>query len=262
MKRITLLACIAMAAIACNQLSSATSTNKMHKPIPDIISDNVKGKVQQIVTETYLIDSVTGKMGKLESKGTEIYDDNGYATSFINYTANDSATTVTKLERDANGYTTGVNSTKNDKPLSSMKIEVDSMGKYTLATSFDSLGKVDVYYDEITTNDFGQVTGAKGHHADSSLKMSFTNDFDSVYYSGGESKDSVGKITYTSKVQLNEKKDPAQIDETNVVKDSTTKTTTVYAYDKWDAQGNWTQQTTTQNGKPKKIIVRTITYKE
>ena len=56
-------------------------------------------------------------------------------------------------------------------------------------------------------------------------------------------------------------KDPAQMDETTVSKDSTTKTNTVYAYDTWDNNGNWTQQTTTENNKPKKIIKRVITYK-
>ena len=126
----------------------------------------------------------------------------------------------------------------------------------------DSTGKLDVYYDEITTNDFGEVTGAKGHHFDSTIKMSFTNNFDSVYYVGGESKDSVGKTTYSAMLKLDDKRNPTQMEETNVSKDSTTKTTTTYTYDKWDDKGNWTQQSTTENGKPKKIIVRTITYKQ
>src|SRR5258706_7916789 len=129
MRKFTIVACIAVTAFACNQPSA--SEDKTHKPVPDLISENVKGKVQQIVTETYLIDSVTGKMGKLESKGTETFDDNGYTNSYSNYTANDSATMLTKLDHDASGFTTGVTTTKNDKPVSSMKIMVDSMGKYS-----------------------------------------------------------------------------------------------------------------------------------
>ncbi len=262
MKIFTILICIALIAFACTQKPSSASEEKTHNAAPDLITENVKGNVQQIVTETYLIDSSTGKMGKLESKSTEVYDENGYATSYNNYTANDSATMLTKYDRDANGFVTGIVTTKNDKPSSSMKITVDSMGKYTSAVSYDSTSKLDVYYDEIGTNEFGEVTGAKGHHADSTMKMSFTNNFDSVYYIGGESKDSVGKVTYSSVLKLDDKKNPVQMDETNVKKDSTTKTTTTYTYDKWDDKGNWTQQTTTENGKPKKIIVRTITYKQ
>jgi hypothetical protein len=260
MRQFTIVACIAAAALACNQPSSNSKTTS-HKAASDLAGENVKGKVQQVVAETYLIDSATGKMGKLESKNTEDYDDDGYATTVSNYTANDSATVVTKFDHDANGFVTAITTTKNGKPFSSMKIVADS-GKYIAATSYDSTGKVDVFYDEITTNDFGQVTGAKGHHPDSTLKMTFTNNFDSVYYTGGESKDSVGKTTYSSTLKLNDKKYAAQMNETNVGKDSTTKTMTTYAYDKWDDKSNWTQQTITENGKPKKIVVRTITYKQ
>jgi len=261
MKLFTILTCIAFTAFSCTQKPSS-SEEKTHRPAPDAIAENVKGMVQQIVTETYLVDSTTGKMGKLESKSTEIFDDNGYTTSYSNHTSNDGATMVTKYDRDSNGYVTGIVTTKNDKPSSSMKITVDSVGKYASAISYDSTGKLDVYYDKIGTNDFGEVTSATGHHPDSTIKMSFTNNFDSVYYIGGESKDSLGKTTYSAVLKLDEKKNAVQMDETNVKKDSTTKTTTAYAYDKWDDKENWTQQSTTENGKPKKIIVRTIAYKQ
>lgn len=252
---------IAVIALACNQVSSSSEKN-MHKAVADIKSENLKGQVKQLETDTYLIDSVNGKMGKLESKSIETYNDDGYTVSSSNHTPKDSSTTLTNYSHDANGFITTITTTKNGKPLSSMKIMVDSMGKYTQATSFDSTGKEDVFYDEITSNDFGEVLGAKGHHADSTLKMTFTNTFDSIFYAGGESKDSVGKLTYSADVKLNDKKDPAQMEETTVTKDSTTKTNTSYAYDSWDNQGNWTQQTASEKGKPKKIIKRIITYKQ
>ncbi len=194
------------------------------KSIPDNESENLKGKVQQLETDTYLVDSATGKMGKLESKSVEMYDDNGYTTSYSYFTTKDSATMLYKYGHDVNGFMTSMATTKNDKPFSSMKVVVDSLGNYTLATSYDSTGKVDVFYDSITANKFGQVLSGKGHHADSSLKMTFVNNYDSVYYVGGESKDSVGKLTYSAIIKLNDKNDPQQTDETSVTKDSTTKT--------------------------------------
>jgi hypothetical protein len=141
-----------------------------------------------------------------------------------------------------------------------MKLDVDSLGKYVLATSYDSTGKVDVIYTDIQSNDFGQVLSAKGLHPDSSLKTTFTNRYDSIFYLGGESKDSVGKVTYSSSVTLNDKKDPASMSETKVTKDSSTTTNTVYAYGNTDSEGNWTEQTVTVDGKPSKIVKRTITY--
>jgi hypothetical protein len=92
--------------------------------------------------------------------------------------------------------------------------------------------------------------------------MTFKNNFDSIYYVGGENKDSVGKVTYSSAVKLDDKRNPVETNETSVTKDSTTKTNTTYGYNTWDDKGNWTQQTITENGKPKKIVTRVITYKQ
>lgn len=250
---------IAVLALACHQ-NTSTSGNVV-KSIPDLKSENLKGNIQQLETDTYLVDSVTGKMGKLDGKGIEIYNDSGYTVSYSNYSPKDNSTTVYKYDHNANGFTTDMTTTKNNKPLSSMKILVDSTGHYSLATSFDSTGKEDVYYDSIKSNDYGEVLSAKGHHPDSTLKMTFVNKFDSVYYVGGESKDSVGKLTYSSSVKLNDKRDPQQMDETTVTKDSTKNTTTTYTYDAWDNHGNWIQQTSSEKGKPKKIVKRIITYK-
>jgi hypothetical protein len=86
---------------------------------------------------------------------------------------------------------------------------------------------------------------------------------------GDVSKDSVGKITYTSKLVLNDKKDAAKVDETIITtdpktkKESTKNTITTYTYDGWDDHGNWTQQTTfNEKGKPTKIVKRIITYRQ
>ena len=92
--------------------------------------------------------------------------------------------------------------------------------------------------------------------------MSFHNDFDSIYFAGGNSKDSIGKLTYSSKVTLNDKKDQAKLDETTVTKGVSKNTVTTCKYDGWDKQGNWTQQTSfNEKGNPIKILKRMITYK-
>src|SRR5215831_17071839 len=108
MKLFTTLAYITAAGLACNQMASSSEEQKIHKPVADLVSENMKGNIQQVVTETYSIDSATGKMGKLESKATEIYNDNGVATSYTNYTSKDNSTMLSKYEHDANGYMTGI----------------------------------------------------------------------------------------------------------------------------------------------------------
>jgi hypothetical protein len=256
--RLFIYAGIALTVISCNQKTSSSAT----KPVSDILVENLKGNVQEVETNTYLIDSATGQKGKLESTNIEKYDDNGYTNYYSSYTPKDSTTYVTTSEHNANGYFTSQTVTKNGKPLSSLKVDVDSSGKYLLAISYDSTGKEDAFYDSLISNEFGQILSAKGHHPDSTLKMTFSNNFDSIYYVGGENKDSVGKLTYSSSVKLNDKKDAEQVDETTVTKDSTTNKNTAFTYKASDNNSNWILQTVAEDGKPKKIVERTITYKQ
>lgn len=243
---------------SCNQKAANTNTTVI-TAVNDVIQENLKGNVKQIKTESYLIDS-TGKTGAANSKTEEDFDDKGYTNTFI---SQDSVSSKNTFVHNANGLLTEMKATMNGKNKSALKLEFDKEGKYTRATSFDSTGKMDVYYENITLNKFGQVTGAKGYHPDSTLKMTFNNNFDSVYYVGGSSHDSVGNVTYSSKITLNDKKDPARTDETTVTKGASKNTVTTYTYDGWDKYGNWTQQTSfNDKGKPIKIVKRSIEYQQ
>ncbi|MEO8413413.1 MAG: hypothetical protein ABI472_07120 [Ginsengibacter sp.] len=251
---------------SCNQKESVSSASNA---INDLASENLKGDVTQVETDSYVIDS-TGKTGPLDEKRIEKYDSSGYAVSYVSMNGKDSIKSQSKYMHNANGFMTSMQTDgANNEKKSSMTIEYDSAGNYSQAKSYDSTGKIDVYYKDITANKFGQVTGATGYHPDSTLKMSFSNDYDSVYYVGGNAKDSVGKLTYSGKVTLNDKKDLATLDETIITtdpktkKDSTKSTITTYTYDGWDNHGNWTQQTSfNEKGKPIKMVKRIIVYKQ
>jgi hypothetical protein len=265
--RITLFtSAIVLLMTACNQNQSASSVSNA---ATDVSSENLKGNVTQVETASYIIDS-TGKTGPLDEKTIEKFDSSGYTVSFVSMNAKDSIKFQTKYQHTATGFLTDMQSTgAKDEKKFSMVIDYDSTGKYKLAKSYDSTGKMDVYYTDITSNNLGMVTGAKGYHPDSTLKLTFSNDYDSVYFLGNNSKDSVGKETYASKVKLNDKKDMAEFNETTVTtdpktkKDSTTHKVTTYTYDGLDSNGNWTQQTSlNEKGKPVKIVKRIITYKK
>jgi hypothetical protein len=252
--------------LSCNQKQPASDAPKA---VNDWTGENLKGSPIQVESDTYKIDS-TGKMGPLDEKNIEKYDSLGYTVSNVTTNGKDSIKTHMSFVHEADGYMTSMETTgaKNEKK-SSLTIQYDGPGKYTGAKSYDSTGKMDVYYADITSNRFGQVTGGKGYHTDSTLKMSFVDEFDSVYFVGGSSKDSVGKTTYTGKQTLNDKKDVAKSEEMTVTtdpktkKDSTKTTITTYTYDGWDSHGNWTQQTSlNEKGKPTKIVKRMILYKD
>jgi hypothetical protein len=252
--------------VSCNQKQPIAD---VPKAVNDWTGENLKGQVTQIESDSYKIDS-TGKVGPLDEKTIEKFDSSGYTTLVVTMNGKDSIKSQMSFVHEANGYMTSMETTgaKNEKK-SSLTVQYDSPGKYTGAKSYDSTGKMDVYYTDLTSNSFGQVTGGKGYHTDSILKLSFVNEFDSVYYVGGSSKDSLGKTTYTGKQTLNDKKDVAKSEEMTVTtdpktkKDSTKTTITTYTYEGWDSHGNWTQQTSiNEKGKPTKVVKRIVVYKD
>ncbi len=259
MKIVKLTAAVVILA-SCNQ---ATETSNTLKWVPDTKAENLKGNVEQIVTETYFIDSATSQKGKLESKTVETYNNDGYVLTYSKFTAADSSTLLTTYEAiDANGHYAGYTSTKNSKPFSTMKFDIDSAGRLVAATSTDSTGKTDSYYTSIKVNDFGQAVSGKQLNADSSLKLIFAGTYDSIYITKAENKDSAGKTISLTTVQYDDKRNITKMDAATTVKDSTTNTSTTYVFDKFDDKGNWVQQTTNENGKPKEIAIRTIMYKQ
>jgi len=252
--------------VSCNQKQPVADAFRAPS---DWAGENLKGNPTQVETDTYKIDS-TGKTGPLDEKNIEKYDSSGYTVSSVTMNGKDSVKSQSSFMHGADGFMTSMETTgaKNEKK-SSLTIQYDGPGKYSGAKSYDSTGKMDVYYKDITSNSLGMVTGGKGYHPDSTLKMSFVNEFDSVYYIGGNSKDSVGKTTYSGKQTLNDKKDVVKSEEMTVTtdpktkKDSTKTTITTYTYDGWDSHGNWTQQTSiNEKGKPTKIVKRIIVYKD
>ncbi|MGI8635464.1 MAG: hypothetical protein ACR2KZ_08680 [Segetibacter sp.] len=242
---------------ACNQ-KPANSTASL---ATDWSLENLKGKVKQVKSQTFIVDSVTGKTGALDQKTEEDFDDKGFAASYTESDSKDSMVTKQEFSHNGNGTFKGQTTTVNGKPKSSLQLEWDKNGKCTMARTYDSTGKQDSYFTDIVLNKFGQPTSAKNYHMDKTPKMSFTNDYDSLHYIGGNSKDSVGKTTYSAKITLDDKKNQARREEMTTDKGVTKNTVTTYIYDGWDNQGNWTQQTVfSDKGKKIKIIKRVVEY--
>jgi hypothetical protein len=260
MRKLILFPLMALAMAACNEKKSAPSGPIS---VTDLAQDRMKGNVTQVETDTYLVDSATGKMGKLDEKEITVYDDKGYVKTYTKKNGKDSLLSEMTLTLDANGFVTKqVTNNGKGKLKTKVEITVDSAGKVSSAKRYDSTDKMVAYYTDITQNKYLLLTGAKEYHQDSTLKQTFINDYDSIYYVGGTGIDSVGKPNYTGKVKLDDKKNEIAFDETTVEKGVSKTTTVTYKYDTWDDKGNWTKQTTlNEKGKPTKIKQRIITYK-
>ena len=256
MKKFSFVFIIALIALSCNEKKEEALKNI------DTLADNLKGKVEQTIDTDYKVDS-SGKMGEQDSccVVTTGYDDKGYISRYAS--DNKAATEKTKEEyvHYDNGTMKSVNSTRNGKQVSKISIDIDKDGKYTTAKSFDSTGKMDSYYTDIASNDYGQLTSFKQYKPDSTLKMSMQSNYDSQFFMSNSVKDSIEKETYSSSLKRDGKNNITERKTMNVGKDSTTNKVLKYTYDSEDDKGNWTQRTELdENGKPVKITKRTITY--
>lgn len=260
MKKISFLLVACIFVISCSESKKETPKNN------DWIADNLSGKVEQTTDSTFKADS-TGKMGELDSccVSSTKYDEQGYSSG---YTSVDKAGTDHEegtFTHDDKGLFTGQKFTKNGKTTGSLTVE-NKDGTYSGAHSFDSTGKMDFYYTDITANDYGRITGFKQYKPDSTLKMSMTMNYNNQFLKDQSAKDSVGKETSSYAQTYDDKNNVIESTYKQVKTDSTKKDTTIttitkYRYDIFDDKGNWTQRTEMdKDGKPVKIVKRTITY--
>ena len=227
----------------------------------DVFMDNLKGNVTKVETTPYKPDS-TGKVGEMDSCCVFIseYDNKGYISKNIQKDKAGKVTTEDIFSHYENGRMKEIITTKAGKPAGKLTIVIDSSGKYTSAERFDSVGKKQFFYTDLTQDEFGHVLTGKEHKPDSTVNSSWKNTFEKQAYTGGESTDSSGKVVYKSTAKINNKGDQIEYNYTEIKKDTTITKNLTYRYDAADDQGNWIQRTEMENGKPTKVEKRTITY--
>ncbi|MEP6927713.1 MAG: hypothetical protein ABI834_08755 [Ginsengibacter sp.] len=255
MKKISFLLMASVVLISCGESKKEAPKNT------DLPSDNLLGKVEKATETTYKADSA-GKPGDQDSccVVTTKYDEKGYASGYTSVNKAGTNTEEGVFSHNDNGSFIAQKTTKNGKPFSSVTVQNEN-GKISGAQEFDSTNKLSFYYTDVTVNDYERLTGFKQYKPDSTLKMSMTNTYDKQILKAQSIKDSVGKETYSSNLKLNDKNNVIESTTKEVTKDSTINKTTKYRYDSFDDTGNWTQKTEMDgNGKPVKIVKRTVTY--
>lgn len=258
MKKIFIVLSTGLFALACNNNNQTAEGPKN----TDLYLQNLNGRVQHLEVAPYKTDS-TVKIGELDTCCTEIhdFDEKGYSTK---YSTRDNKGTL-KEEFSYTRYDNGLLKEwvvmSGGKKKSSLSIQLNKDGNYDEAQNYDSTGKMDVYYTNITNNEFGHVTGWKSYKPDSTQKSTWSGVFDKNIWVSSTTTDSTGKVNGTYKAKNDEKGNIIEFTSTEVKKDSTTNKMFTYKYDSFDDQGNWTQQTEyDEKGKPTKIVKRTIVY--
>jgi hypothetical protein len=257
MKKILLLLVTGLFALAC---INKNQTNEPPKN-SELIQQNYKGKVQRLEEVPYKVDS-TGKIGEIDSCCIFVAELNekGYTTRWYNKDKKGVISFLRNLNRFDNGQFKEWNDTINGKKYRSMVLQIDNDGKYSGAKSYDSAGKVDGYFTDFKENEYGEMTAFKHYKTDSSLIGTWTAEYDKSIWLGSTTTDSTGKVNGTYKNKLDDKGNSIEFTSTIVTKDSTTKKVETYKYNSYDDQGNWTQRTEYENGKPIKVAKRNFKY--
>jgi len=234
------------------------------KSIPadaDILQQNLKGKVQTFEESSFPVDS-TGIAGKQDSLFTlNEFNESGYQTKSITKFLDGKVKSEDVVDRYENGMFKSMTRTADGKEIFKLTTELDDKkAGYKSAKTFDSTGKQDSYYTDIKMNEGGVVYAAKQFKMDGSPKLTFEYVFDKYTYKNGKATDSAGRVTYEGWLKSNDKGDPIEEYSKTLDKDSTKEETFQYKYDSYDEKGNWTQRTTSKDGKATKITKRKFTY--
>jgi hypothetical protein len=259
MKKILIIAASVFILAACSNEEKTAGTVKYS----DLTSEGLKGEVAAIEETPYKADS-TGKAGEMDSCCTDKwqYDEHG---NYIGATSKDSKgglKSESVAERYPDGLWKGEKTTKDGKSTG-IETKIDDKGNWTGAQSWDSTGKMDYYYTNITQNEFGQVMSGKKYDKDSVFREEWESKFDKNLQTSYTTKDSTGKVKSSGSYKYNDKGERTEESNTNITKDSTTTTVTKYTYETHDDQGNWTQRTTwDEKGKATKVAKRVYTYRK
>lgn len=225
----------------------------------DVVQQNLKGKVKEFEEVSYTIDS-SGASKKDSLTNTNQFDEKGYQSKSLAKDSTGKVHTEQTMTHDENGMFTEIVSLTNGKQTFRLTTEFKD-GKYTGGKSFDSTGKQDGYYTDLSTNEYGVVYAGKRHAVDGRIMSTWDSKFDGPIYVSGSSTDSTGKVSYTGSVKVDDKGNPIEEVSTTREKDSTKTQKMTYKYDGYDETGNWTQRTTyDEKGKPSKIVKRTFSY--
>lgn len=249
--------------LACNNAKDKEAGKKVK--YSDLANDMLKGDIQTIEETPYKTDSA-GKIGEMDTCCADItdFDANGNAVKNVSKDSKGTVKNEATFTRHENGLWTGSKATKEGgKPDNYMNVSVDDKGMYAKAEAFDTAGKLEYYYTNITQNDQGMLLTWKQYDKDSVYRSEGAGTYDKSLQTSFTMKDSVGKVKSSSAMKYNDKGELTERSNTTYKNDSATTKITKYTYESHDDMGNWTQRTEwNDKGKATKIIKRTYVYRK
>ena len=258
MKKLLLPLIIAFIFFNCTEKKQAVIHN-------DLLFDNLKGPVEKAEELPFTLDSA-GKTGALDSCCISVleYDDKGYRTKQVYKDAGGREKSgQIYTGRFSNGHVKEIRFIVDGVVVNILSGTLTEDGRYSKSHIHDTSGKLISFYDSVELNDDGKIIVMKGFSVDSVLQRTIINNYEKQIWVGGMVKDSSGKEILSTKIKLNEKLNPAEITQVAFMNGKTTTTITRHIYTGYDEHDNWVHCTETdENGKPKRILKRRITYRK
>jgi hypothetical protein len=249
--------------LSCNNEKAKEAENKIK--YRDLSIEMLKGDIQSYTETAYKTDA-SGKLGEMDSCCADLieYDENGNATSYNSKNSSGTIKNASVYSRLENGLWTGsTDSKEGGKPSGSMKVSVNEKGQYTIAQTYDSTGKPDIYYSTTGQNEYGQVQAWKQYDKDSVFRQEWESTYEKNLLVSATTKDSVGNVKQRYVAKYNDKGELIENSNTEITKDSTTVKVKKFTYETHDDLGNWTQRTEWDDkGKAIKILKRTYVYRK
>jgi antitoxin component YwqK of YwqJK toxin-antitoxin module len=231
----------------------------------DLFFDNLRGRIEEVKEIPYSVNS-KGNTGAADSCCVSIlaYDRNGYRTMDVSEDASGKGRGgQIYTKRYNNGKPKEIQFVKNGKVVSTLRGTLAKDGSLGTARTYDKTGKLVYFYDEVKVNSYGKVIFMKSFKPDSTLLQTIVNNYQEQIWVGGSIKDSSGGVVFATRITLNDKLYPAEVEETQSMNGHLSVTRIKYVYDRFDENGNWIQRRELNDkGDVRKIIKREIRYRK
>lgn len=230
----------------------------------DLRRENIKGDISQMKITQYTCDS-TGKQREMQDCCATVmeYNEDG---NLLKQTSTNKEGNVTEVETTTmheNGLRTSVTTTRNGTRVRYMVFTVNEAGVYGSGKVLDSTDKVQMYYENLVINEYGQPVSFTLYGKDSSIVMKETAKYNGNLLISYVQTDKNGKQIASYEHKYNDKGESIEETTVETTDEGEQKKIRRHTYNRYDEKGNWTKMTEWDDkGKAVSILAREFVYRQ
>lgn len=242
--------------------AACTGHKKTRVLYSDLRTENIKGDVQVMIMTSYSCDSA-GQIGAMKDccRTRFEYNEDGNLQRQYSWDSSGKLTEEETTTIHPNGLRTAVRGFRDGKQTRYMELLVDNEGRYYAGRVFDSASRLQMYYEDLVMNEFGQPVSFTLYGKDSVVMMREQARYDGNRLLSYFQADKDGRQTARFENKFNDKGEIIESIVIRVTSQGEEKQVTKHTYSGYDAKGNWTQTTYwDEKGKATGILKREFVY--